>query len=110
MVLSKGKMDEARPFYEEGGRAIGEMLCHDPAKESLLWDLVAGSGLWKRWYLTAFKYMWQRENPIEARKAKHKRYERKRGARLRADRLTARREAGKAKLTKPKPSSEEPTP
>lgn len=63
--------------YEEGGRAIGRMILHDPEQEEYLWGLFDGIKLWPKWYLYGFRCLYRDENPDEARRAIARRYRRK---------------------------------
>jgi hypothetical protein len=112
MNFSKSRREEAWPFYEEGGRAVAELLCHHPEKEPEVWALMAGTGIWKRWYLKVFKSFWKAENPREYNNAKHRRHNRKRYARDKQRRLEARRReaADKAAMLNQAPSSDEEPP
>lgn len=85
---------EAEPFYREGGEAIGELLCRNPEREPEIWLLVAGTGIWKRWYLWAFAAWWRIEHPREYSAIKSLRHWRKGNNLKKAGRLEAsKREA-----------------
>lgn len=51
--------------YEEGGRAIGKTLLWSKGREPMIWSLIAGTSIWPRWYLSAFRTLYIRENPKE---------------------------------------------
>ena len=53
------------PAYEEGGEAIGRTLMYHPEKEPELWSLMAGTGIWPRWYLKCFATLYRQANPKE---------------------------------------------
>lgn len=89
---------EAEPFYREGGEAIGRLLSYNPEKEPQVWALVAGTGIWKRWYLAAFKSIWRKEHPQEYNALKAARERRKRRNKTWARKLEAMREAAKAAM------------
>lgn len=92
---SRRLIEEAMPFYREGGEAVGELLSAHPEREPEIWALVAGTGIWKRYYLVAFRSIWRRENPQAYTNMKAKRHRDRKGARDRASKLHAAREAGK---------------
>jgi len=97
---------EAEPFYREGGEAVGMLLSYEPELEDRIWRLVSGLGLWKRWYLAAFKSIWQKENPRQYACFKSARYRRRRRGADVARRLEASREAALAAMpTKKEPST-----
>lgn len=97
MGISRRKRAEAEPFYREGGEAIGKLLNYHPTEEPRIWALVAGTGIWKRWYLMAFKSIWRLENVREYNTLKSSREQRRRYARKEDAKLEAIREAAKAK-------------
>ena len=66
--------------YEEGGRAIGKRLLWDKSAEPKIWSLIAGTDIWPRWYLMAFRYCYIQENPLENMRWKN--YRRGRKAKL----------------------------
>jgi hypothetical protein len=68
---------DLRAAYEEGGRAIGRMILHDPDREEYLWKLLGSLKLWPRWYLLGFKGLYCEENPAERRRVIERRYNRK---------------------------------
>ena len=68
---------ELRAAYEEGGRAIGRMIMHDPDREQYFWKLMGPLKLWPRWYLLGFKGLYSEENPMEAKRVIKRRYRRK---------------------------------
>ena len=88
------------PFYREGGEAVGELLSAYPEREPEIWALVAGTGIWKRCYLTAFKSIWRRENPKAYTNMKAKRHRDKMGAKARASKLEETRSQCSADLRK----------
>jgi hypothetical protein len=92
---NKALIEEAMPFYREGGEAIGELLSTYPEQEPEIWALVAGLGLWKRQYLVAFKSIWRRENPTAYSRIKTARHRRRRSKANLASRLEEAREASK---------------
>lgn len=67
-----------REAYEEGGRGVGRQLLHDKSMEPKLWALLSGTGVWPRWYLSAFRSLYIKENPKEYRNWRRRR-ERARG-------------------------------
>lgn len=99
---------EAEPFYREGGEAIGRLLNYHPEEEPRVWLLVAGTGIWKRWYLMAFKALWRLENPQEYSCIKSSRNRRKESKRAWAGKLEASREAAKAAMPSELQTSERP--
>ncbi|WGL30661.1 hypothetical protein SCRES3_gp4 [Synechococcus phage S-CRES3] len=103
MRISKRRREEAMPFYREGGEAIGRLLNYHPEEEPRIWSLVAGLGLWQRWYLLAFRSIWRLENPREFQAIKDKRNTRRRSKAKQASRLEAtHREAAAAAMLTPK--------
>lgn len=84
---------ETWSHYDEGGRAIGRMLAHEPHREPEVWALVSGTGIWKRWYLKCFVSWWRIENPLEYNRIKQARYAKKLSARRRDAKLEEAREA-----------------
>lgn len=107
MKISRRQREEARPFYDEGGEAIGRLLSYHPEEEPRIWVLVAGTGIWKRWYLRAFASIWRLENPAEYARLKVARYDRKRERQKRASKLDRNREAAKAAMLPKSPDLEE---
>lgn len=99
---------EAEPFYREGGEAIGELLCRHPEREPMVWSLVAGTGIWKRWYLRAFKAIWRLENRQAYNALKSGWHRHRNAAQEKADRLEAEREAAKAAMPTKHLASERP--
>ena len=95
MKVSHQEAESRRSLYEDGGKAIGELLCTYPEKEPQIWKLVAGAGLWTRKDLAAFKSLWRRDHPVEYSRIRQARYDRKQLARRRAARLEKTREASK---------------
>ncbi len=75
-----------RDAYEEGGRGVGRQLLHDKSKEPQIWKLLGGTGVWPRWYLSAFRTMYIKENPREYRNWRARR-ERQREKRKKYTRL-----------------------
>jgi len=63
--------------YEESGRAIGKRLLWDKSAEPKIWSLIAGTDIWPRWYLMAFRYCYIQENPLENMRWKNYRRHRK---------------------------------
>ena len=59
--------------YEEGGRAVGKALLHNKEREPMIWKLISGTSIWPRWYLSAFRTLYIRENPKEYRNWKRRR-------------------------------------
>ncbi len=90
--------EEAEPFYREGGEAIGRLLNYHPEEEPRVWLLVAGTGIWKRWYLMAFKALWRLENQLEYNVIKQRRYEKKGLSKRRAAKLEASRSQASAEV------------
>lgn len=72
--ISAADKEEVRPFYEEGGRAIGRQIMYNPDAEKQIWKLVSGLRLWKRWYLQAFVRLYAEENPTEYERIRKRRY------------------------------------
>lgn len=68
---------ELRAAYEEGGRAIGRMIMHDPDREEYFWKLMGPLKLWPRWYLLGFKGLYSEENPLERQRVIKRRCRRK---------------------------------
>ena len=68
---------DLRAAYEEGGRAIGRMIMHDPDREEYFWKLLKPLKLWPRWYLLGFKGLYAEENPLESRRVIDARMRRK---------------------------------
>ncbi len=68
--------------YEEGGKAIGRLLTHDPTQEEYLWKLLGGVKLWPRWYLEGFRLLYRDEHPREHRNAVVRRYRHRRKKRV----------------------------
>jgi hypothetical protein len=99
---------EAEPFYREGGEAIGRLLNYHPEEEPRVWLLVAGTGIWKRWYLQAFKSIWRLENPQEYSCIKSARNKRKQRKLTWASRLETSREAASVAMLKPTQPPERP--
>lgn len=92
--MGKKAKAEARPFYEEGGRAIGELLNYHPEKAREIWDAVGGLGIWKQWYLKAFVSLWREENPMKYQTSKDAKYRAKKSAEARQRRLEELRPDG----------------
>ena len=98
---------EVEPFYREGGEAIGRLLNYHPEEEPRIWALVAGTRIWKRWYLMAFKSFWRQENIQEYNRIKSAREKRKRRKRNQAAKLEAtHREAASAAMLNRSQASE----
>lgn len=95
MRVSHQEAEARRELYEEGGKAIGELLCRYPEKEPEIWRMIAGARLWTRKDLAAFKSLWRRDNPLEYNVIKQMRYARRKAAQGRASKLKGRREACK---------------
>lgn len=102
MRISKRRREEAMPFYREGGEAIGRLLNYHPEEEPRIWSLVAGTGIWPRWYLMAFRSIWRLENPKEFQSIKDKRRTKRRRKAAQAGKLEASREAAAAAMHTPK--------
>lgn len=81
--FKNGWYEEATPFYEEGGEAIGKMLAMHPEKEDEIWELMSGTGLWKKWYLRVFRAIWRKRNPEEAQRITWQRQNKRKAARKR---------------------------
>ena len=96
MGISHQEAEARRQLYEDGGQAIGELLCTYPEKEPQIWKLVAGAGLWTRKDLAAFKSLWRRDHPVEYSRIKQARYDRKQLARRRADNLRSKQQEASA--------------
>ena len=91
------------PFYREGGEAIGRLLNYHPEEEPRIWLLVAGTGIWPRWYLMAFRSIWRLENPKEFQAIKDKRRTKRRRKARQASMLEeTHREAAAAAMLTPK--------
>ena len=93
------------PFYREGGEAIGRLLNYHPEEEPRIWSLVAGTNIWPRWYLTAFKSIWRMENPREFQSIKDKRRMKRQTKARRDGRIQESREAATAAMHTPKRKS-----
>lgn len=96
--------ERSREAYEEGGRGIGAYLAEFPDREPEVWALVAGTRVWKRWYLRAFVAHWKAENPAAYQAAKDRRYLARRRARVGADRINSGRQASSEELLSQSPS------
>ena len=79
----------SRPAYEEGGKSIGRMMLWHPEMEPKIWKWIGGTGIWPRWYLSAFRthyikdhqddyFRWKDAQARARRKAKRKLEERRR--------------------------------
>ena len=99
--MTKKRLAEARPFYEEGGRAIGRKILHDPEAEPQLWKLVEGLGLWKRWYLRAFCRLYSAENPTEYERVRKQRYRKMNSAIAKAEKIARLRKEATESVKKP---------
>lgn len=99
--LKAGWYERSLEAYEEGGAAIGRFLCYHPEKEDYLWGLIGGTGVWPKWYLTAFKYHWLRRNRDEYNRIKVARYDRRKSRQKKNAKLRAAREQAMAKLPAP---------
>jgi ornithine cyclodeaminase/alanine dehydrogenase-like protein (mu-crystallin family) len=93
MRISKRQREEAMQLYREGGEAVGRLLTYHPEDEPRIWLLVAGTGVWKRWHLRAFKSIWRLENPQEYQRVKDSRRVKARSKRTWDGRMEATREA-----------------
>lgn len=96
--ISQRQKDQARPSYEEGGRAIGRQLIYNPAAEAGLWRLVGSLKLWPRWYLQAFARLWAEENPTEYERIRKRRYRKGRRKVEDAERVQTTREQAQVNL------------
>lgn len=85
--MTRKEAESRRSLYEDGGQAIGELLCRYPEKESQIWKLVAGAGLWTRKDLAAFKLLWKMDNPKKEHVYRQRRYQDRQLLRRRADSL-----------------------
>lgn len=93
--------EQSRAAYEEAGRSIGRMLMHNPHKEQQVWDLIGGTKIWPRWYLSAFRSMYIAENPTEYQTWKHKRWRHRKKARRESKRLLEQRQKAVKAISEP---------
>lgn len=92
--ISKAKKEKARSAYEEGGRAIGRQVLHDPMAEERIWKMVSGLKIWPKWFLLAFARLYAEEHPAEYEKIRKRRYrKRNRQETIKAKLAAALREA-----------------
>lgn len=96
----KNWKDQTWAAYDEGGRAIGKLLAHEPHREPEVWALVSGTGIWKRWYLKCFVSWWRLENPLEYNRIKQARYQGRCSRKKQAAKLEASREASSEAMLK----------
>ena len=96
MMISHQEAEARRALYEEGGKAIGELLCRYPEKEPEIWRLVAGARLWTRKDLAAFKSLWRRDNELAYNVIKQARYARRKAARKRTGKLRSKQQEASA--------------
>ena len=82
--------EQCREAYDDYGHAVGRMLMWKHVSEDEIWDLVGGTEVWPRWYLTAFARLYRRENPREYWRqqngARRARQINRKGKELKADR------------------------
>ena len=94
----KNWRDEVVPAYEEGGEAIGRTLMYHPEKEPELWRLMAGTGIWPRWYLKCFATLYRQANPKEYEALKKRWQYRRKSKAEKAGRVETSREAASAAM------------
>lgn len=96
MGISSRQKQQARPAYEEGGKAMGRQIMYDPSAEARLWKMLGGLGLWPRWYLSAFRRLYEQENPQEYERVRKANYRKRKRKQTRPDKLKElRKQAGK---------------
>ena len=86
------------PAYEEGGEAIGRTLMYHPEKEPELWNLMAGTGIWPRWYLKCFATLYRQAHPKEYEALKKRWQYRRKSKAEKAGRVETSREAASAAM------------
>jgi hypothetical protein len=91
-----------RLAYEEGGRGIGKALLWNPSQEPEIWNLIDGTDLWPRWYLSAFRSMYIAENRLEYRRWVDGRHRQRRKVSNRTQRRSLARESAEARILKTK--------
>ena len=94
----KNWRDEVVPAYEEGGEAIGRTLMYHPEKEPELWNLMAGTGIWPRWYLKCFATLYRQAHPKEYEALKKRWQYRRKSKAEKAGRVETSREAASAAM------------
>ena len=105
MRIGSRRKQEARKAYEEGGKAMGRQIMHDPSAEARLWKMLSGLGLWPRWYLSAFRRLYEEENPQEYERVRKANYRKRKRKQERAGKLKKLRE-GAARTSPQKPESQ----
>lgn len=71
------KCPKLREAYEEGGKNIGKMMVLEPDRAKKVWSLIAGTGIYPKWYLEGFRYHWIKDNPMAYHMWKKGRYEKR---------------------------------
>jgi hypothetical protein len=73
----RGWKAKSRPAYEDGGEAIGRIMLWNPEREPKIWALIAGTKLWPRWYLSAFRTHYVKDHPTEYSLWKNRKWRKK---------------------------------
>lgn len=96
----RGWKAKSRAAYEDCGEAIGKIMLWNPEREPEIWRLIAGTGLWPRWYLSAFRTHYIRDNPTDYSLWKNRKW-RKKHQKARAERdLKRKRRQARESLDK----------
>ena len=83
---------ELHAAYAEGGERIGELMVFQPELAERVWKLLAGTGIWPKWYMEGFRYLWIKEHPVEYQRWKKGRFSKRHSDRRYKDRLQKARD------------------